>query len=334
MKARHRFCICLMMLTAAACVILSGTAAPDGEESGGKAPDRFKVTVKVNMVNVPVTVRHKEGGFVKGLPQEAFRVYEDGVPQDISIFAQEGLPTHIAIVLDISGSVNTAWGTIRYATLRFIEHLHPDDRFSLYTFNTQTRLKKDWEQKADRMDEVLGSIYCNGNTKVWDTVWLVSREGFKGIEGKKAVIIMSDGMDNRSSKTYDESVEAAVRSEAAVYVVSKTEALKQMYEYLQRTIGGPYYDVPPEVFARADLALRNLADKTGGRVLYPNSFGQLNDVYAEVIEELRNQYTIGYISNNPLNDGSYRNIEVRVNAENATVSARPGYYAPNEMPAH
>lgn len=334
MKARHRICLCLMVLAVAACMVLPGTTAPEETESGGQPSDRFKVTVKVNMVNVPVTVRRKEGGFVKGLPQEAFRIYEDGVPQEISIFAQEGLPTHIALVLDISGSVNNAWGTIRYATLRFVEHLHPDDRFSLYTFNTQTRLKMDWGKKTDRMDEVLSSIYCTGNTKVWDTVWLVGREGFKGIEGKKAIIIMSDGMDNRSSKTYYESVEAAVRSEAAVYVVSKTGALQQMYQYHKRTTGDPYEYFKPEDFARADLALRNLAEKTGGRVLYPNGFGQLNDVYEEVIEELRNQYTLGYISNNPVNDGSYRNIEVRVNAPGAVISARPGYYAPNEMPSY
>ena len=331
MKARHKLCLCLMILVVAVGIILPGTAAPEGEESGGKTSDRFRVTVKVNMVNVPVTVRRREGGFLKGLPQEAFRIYEDGVLQEISIFAQEGLPTHIAIVLDISASVNNAWGTIRYATLKFVEHLHPDDRFSLYTFNTQTRLKMDWGQKTDRMGQVLSSIYCTGNTKVWDTVWLISREGFEGIEDKKAIIIMSDGMDNRSSKTYDETLEAAVRSEAAIYIVSETEALSQMYQYHKRTTGDPYDYFQPEDFARADLALRNLADKTGGRVLYPNSFGQLNDVYAEVIEELRNQYTIGYISNSPVNDGAYRTIEVKVNAPDARVSARPGYYAPNDI---
>ena len=77
-----------------------------------------------------------------------------------------------------------------------------------------------------------------------------------------------------------------------------------------------------------DLALRKLAHETGGRVLYPNSFGQLNDVYAEVYEELRNQYTIGYISTNTLKDGSYRHIQVKVEAPGAVISARPGYYAP------
>jgi VWFA-related protein len=80
---------------------------------------------------------------------------------------------------------------------------------------------------------------------------------------------------------------------------------------------------------QADLALRQLAYQTGGRVLYPNSFGQLNNVYAEVDEELRNQYTVGYISSNPIKDGSYRSIDVRVNTRGAVASSRPGYYAPD-----
>ena len=106
----------------------------------------------------------------------------------------------------------------------------------------------------------------------------------------------------------------------------------QMYLYDKRKYGDPYGLFRPEDFVIADLALRNLAEKTGGRVLYPNSFGQLNDIYEEVIEELRNQYTIGYVSNNAINDGSYRNIDVRVNVPDSSVTARPGYYAPNEIP--
>jgi len=324
-----------MLVLAAAGSLRGGPQPPssDQDDTAGRPAERFKVQVKVNMVNVPVTVRRKEGGFIRGLPQEAFRIYEDGVLQDISLFAQEGLPAHVAIVLDISGSVNSAWGTIRHATRSFVEHLHPEDRFSLYTFNTQIRLKMDWGNNTDRVDEVLGSIYCTGNTKIWDTVWAVSRNAFRGDEDKKAVIMMSDGMDNRSGISYSDAVEAAVRSEAAVYIVSKTEALRQMYLYHKRSTADPYEYYRPDDFARADLALRHLAEKTGGRVLYPNDFDKLDNIYGEVIEELRNQYTLGYISNNSVNDGSYRNIEVRVNAPNASVGARPGYYAPQDMPA-
>lgn len=330
MRIHTRFRMLLLIHVFASVSLWSGPQQGAPETPNGD-PRGFKVSVKVNMVTVPVTVRRPEGGFIKGLKQDAFRVYEDGVPQEIMLFAQEGLPTRIAIVLDISGSVRTAWGTIIHATKKFVEHLHPEDRFALYTFNTDIRLKMDWGARTDRMDAVLGSIYCKDNTNLWDTVWAVSSNAFRGIEEKKAVIIMSDGLDTGSSVSYQQALEAAERSEAAVYIVSKTEAIRQLY--LIEKEENPYFSIPHEAFAQADLLLRNLAYKTGGRVLYPNMFGQLDDVYEEVHEELRNQYTLGYISNNAVNDGSYRGIQVRVNAPGATITSRPGYYAPNSMPA-
>jgi Ca-activated chloride channel homolog len=292
-----------------------------------KAQEGFKIGVEVNMVTVPVTVRRPEGSFLKNLPKTAFHVYEDGEPQEMVFFAQEGLPARIAIVLDISGSVRTEWGTIKFATKKFVENLKSDDEFSLVTFNTEIRLKMDWGRKADRVDSVLSSIYCKDNTKLWDAIYVVSNDVFKDIKEKKAMIIMSDGLDNESAVSYKEALQAAVRSEAALYVVSKTEAVKTMMQTA-------YQSVPQQEFANADLALRQLAYETGGRVLYPNSFGQLDNIYAQVDEELRNQYTVGYISTNTMKDGSYRRIEVRVNEPGATVSARPGYYAPDELKIH
>jgi Ca-activated chloride channel homolog len=303
----------------------SASANPNVSQS--KEEEGFKIGVEVNMVTVPVTVRNREGGFVKGLNKDAFRISEDGAEQEIITFAQEAVPTRIAIVLDTSGSVRYEWGTIKFATKKFAENLKPEDQFSLVVFNTEIRLKMDWGRDFDRIDPVLSSIYCKDNTNLWDTIWVVSNDVFKGISQKKAMIIMSDGLDNNSSVSYDEALNAAIRSEAAVYVVSKTEAVRQSMLYNQAQ-AGVYGSVPKEVFLQADEALRKLAYETGGRVLYPNSFGQLNDVYAQVDEELRNQYSLGYISTNRVKDGKYRNIEVRVASPDAVITARPGYYAP------
>jgi VWFA-related protein len=295
-----------------------------------RGQEGFKIGVEVNMVNVPVTVRKPGGGFIKGLPQSAFRIAEDGEEQEILFFAQEGLPVRIAIVLDISGSVQPEWGAIRFATKKFAENLQTEDQFSLITFNTETRLKMDWGLKTDRIDSVLGSIWCKGVTNLWDAIWVVSNDVFKGIREKKAMIVMTDGLDNNSSISYKEALDAAARSEAAVYVVSKTQAVRESWESRLRN-ARVYENIPQSVFIQADLELRRLAHETGGRVLYPNSFGQLDNIYAEVNEELRNQYTLGYISNNKIKDGGYRRIQVVVDAPGAISSARPGYYAPNEL---
>ncbi len=316
--------ICLVPAT-----LLLWAQQQDPSNVPGSDQEGFKIRVEVNTINVPVTVRRPEGGFVKGLSQSDFRIFEDGKPQEIVFFAQEGLPTRIALVLDASGSVLSEWGTIKYATKRFLEQLKPEDQFSLTSFNTEIKLKMDWGRKTDRVDRVLTSIYCKGNTKLWDAIYVVSNDVLKGISGKKAIIIMSDGMDNESTVSYDVALQAAIRSEAAIYVVSKTEAIRQLY--LASSKGSFYGGIPNEVFVQADLVLRKLAYETGGRVLYPNTFGQLGDIYAQVDEELRNQYTLGYISGNSLKDGSYRKISVAVNARGAAVSARPGYYAPDAL---
>jgi len=326
-----KFLTCLLLFT----LFSAAGAALWGQQQSAESDKTydqggFKIGVEVNMVTVPITVRKKEGGFLKGLPKNAFRIYEDGEPQEIDFFAQEGLPTRIAIVLDSSGSVRSEWGTIKYATKKFIENLHPEDAFSLVSFNTDIRLKMDWGQKTDRVDAVLTSIYCKDNTNLWDALWVVCNDVFRGIEEKKAIIIMSDGLDTGSSVTYKEALQSAVRSEAALYIVSKTEAVRQLMMYQSSKTPGYYSLISPEDFVNADLALRKLAHETGGRVLYPNSFGQLDDVYSEVYEELRSQYTVGYVSTNTAMDGSYRSIQVRVNARDALISARPGYFAGEE----
>src|SRR6266545_4618549 len=199
---------------------------PQKPEEQKKDQEPFKIGVEVNLVTVPVTVRKPGGGFVKGLPQSAFQVLEDGEPQEIISFAQEGVPTRIAIVLDISGSVRYEWGSIKFATKKFIEHLKPEDKFALVTFNEETRLKMDWGNNPGRVDQVLTSVYCKGGTNLWDAVWVASTQVFKDVAEKKAIIMMSDGLDNGSSISYSEMLDAAVRSEAMVYVVSKTEAVR------------------------------------------------------------------------------------------------------------
>lgn len=150
-----------------------------------KEQEGFKIGVEVNMVAVPVTVRQRDGAFIKSLPQSAFHIYEDGEAQEIVIFAQEGVPARIAIVLDVSGSVNPEWGTIKFATKKFAENLKPEDQFAIVTFNTEIRLKMDWGRNMDRLDPVLGSIFCKDQTNLWDAIWVTCDDVFKGIRTRR-----------------------------------------------------------------------------------------------------------------------------------------------------
>jgi len=330
-STRFSIAAAMIILMAAGTLGLASGLAQEPEQQQKQDPGQFKIGVEVNMIMVPVTVRKPEGGFVKGLEKDDFLIREDGVAQEILSFAQEGVPTRVAIVLDISGSVRPEWGRIKFSTKKFAENLQAEDQFAIVTFNTDTRLRMDWGRKLDRIDPVLTSIYCKDLTYLWDTIWVVSTQVFEGVTEKRAIIIMTDGLDSGSSVTYKESLDSAVRSDAAVYVVSKTEAVRQTWLYQMSQSKGYYSGVPQEVFAQADATLRRLAYETGGRVLYPNTFGQLDDIYAEVNEELRSQYTLGYVSKNSRKDGSYRRIEVLVRAPDVQHSSRPGYYAPTAI---
>ena len=312
--------------------------APGAETIAANEGDisSFVITSEVNMVSVPVTVRRADGNFYKGLTQKSFKIMEDGKEQEIVFFAEEALPTHIAIVLDISGSVRSEWGTVKYATKRFLENLSSDDSFSLTVFNDNVVQMMDWGRKTDRVDAVLTSIYCKNTTKLWDAIHVVSSDVFDGVDGKKVMIIMSDGLDNQSYYSYADAVRAAVENGVAIYIVSMTKALNNYYDYVIPQMGYArdelMYRLQREL-VQAEAILRRLAHDTGGRVLQSNDFGQLGNVYAEVGEELRNQYTIGYISTNTAKDGTYREINVGVLApdeRNVMIAARPGYYAPKK----
>ena len=312
--------------------------APGAETTASDEGDlpTFVIRTDVSMVSVPVTVRRKDGSFYKGLTQKSFKILEDGKEQEIVFFAEEALPAYIAIVLDISGSVRPEWGAIKYATKRFLDNFSPDDSFSLTTFNDEVNLKMEWGKKTDMVDAVLTSVYCKDSTKLWDAIWTVSDDLFNGIDGKKVMIVMSDGLDNNSLVSYADAVRAAVENEIAIYIVSTTKALNNYYDYIIPQTGYRrdelMYRLQREL-VQGETMLRRLADATGGRVLQSNDFGKLDNVYAEVSEELRNQYTIGYISTNTAKDGTYREIDVGVlmrDAPNVDVTARPGYYAPRK----
>ena len=154
-------------------------AAPFNNNDEGTSP--FRIGIDVSMVSVPVTVRRADGSLLKGLTRQSFRILEDGREQEIVFFAEEALPTHIAMVLDISGSVRPEWGTIRRSTKNFLEHLSPDDHFSIITFNDEVRMKMNWGKSTERIDDVLTSIYCQGVTNLWDAIHAVSEQAFAGV---------------------------------------------------------------------------------------------------------------------------------------------------------
>lgn len=293
------------------------------EQKGG-----FKIGVSVNQVFLSVNARSVNGGFVRGLTKDDFEVFEDGVRQKILNFYSEAVPVHVVLLIDASGSTQEEQGAMRRAAIRFAESLTPEDRIAIIAFSDRPVLKLDWTNDLDKVRNAVESVYAKGATVLNDAIYVTFDDLLKKVDGKKAVILLTDGADTGSMVTQKQAFDLAVRSQAMVYVVSKLQ------EYWAGAIQarGNSWPVPrvlsDDYIINNKRFLQRLAQQTGGKVLDSQSFATLADVYAQVAEELKNQYYLSYSPTNILRDGAWRTVEVRVEKPGVVVSTRPGYYAP------
>jgi len=314
-------------------LLLLGLFSGQPQESSQTQQDEgFRIGVAVNQVFLSVNARSVAGGFVSGLIQEDLQVYENGVKQEILNFYSEGVPVNVVLLIDISGSTREAQGEIQRAALGFASSLSDEDRVAIITFNDAPRLILNWTNDIEKVELALGSIYAKGSTVFNDALYVTFDDLLAKVEGKKAVIALTDGIDTNSMVEPEDTMNLAVRSEAMVYVVSKLEeywagaiaarmAFQARGQLVPRVLKDPF-------ILSAKRFLERLAQQTGGTVLDTKAFSSLSDVYRQVAEELKNQYYISYIPSNILKDGKWRDIEVRARRSGVVVSTRPGYYAP------
>ena len=303
------------------------------EESSQDQPgEGFRIGVAVDQVFLSVNARSITGGFESNLTREQIQVFEDGVQQEIVNFYSQGVPVHVVLLIDISGSTRSAQGEIHQAALGFARSLDSEDRVAIITFNDAPRLILDWTNDIEKVEVALGSIYAKGSTVLNDALYVAFDDLLASVEGKSAVIALTDGIDTSSMVDSAETMNLAIRSESMVYVVSKLEqywagAVAARMAYQRRT-GYVPKQLTDSFILDARRFLQRLARQTGGKVFDAKAFLSLSDVYRQVAEELKNQYYISYISSNILKDGKWRQVEVRARPAGVVVSTRPGYYAP------
>jgi len=288
----------------------------------------FRIGVAVNQVFLSVNARSVGGGFVRELTKDSFRVFEDGVQQQIVNFYSEAVPVRVVLLVDISGSTVSEQAEIRRAALELVKNLGPEDQVAIIVFNYQPRLICNWTNDRERIENALLSIYPKGTTVLHDALYVTFDDLLKGVTGKKAVVLLTDGADTGSSVDPAEVQEMAIKSEAMVYTVSKLD------EYWAGAIAArqdPRYAMVREYSDDYILSnkryLERLSTQTGGKVLDARAFATLVDVYKTVADELKNQYYMSYTPTNPARDGRWRNIEIQSVNPGVVASTRPGYYA-------
>ncbi len=271
--------------------------------------------VSVDLVNVLCSVFDKNtNAFVTNLMQEDFDIYEDGRKQEIKNFAREtDLPLTIAMLIDTSGSVKPKLKFEQEAATSFFQSiLRETDRAMLVEFDSGVTLVQDFTNDPNKLARGISKLRAGGGTALYDAIHITCDEKLIREIGRKALIILSNGEDQSSRVTLKQATEMALLAEATTFAVSTSK--------------GGFFGVGGS--EKGDDVLEDIAKETGGKIFFPFMIEDLEEAFRQINQELRSQYSIGYLSTNPLRDGSYRKIEIKVSEGGLKLSHRKGYYAP------
>lgn len=313
-------------------------------KSDGEVKPGDIISVNTSEVMLPVTVRDSSGRLVSDLTRRNFRVFEDNVEQPLSDLALRQVPVDVVLMVDASSSVASNLDDFRRAAESFAAQLDPEDRISLIKFDDRVQLLLDWTRSRFQLQRALTRIESGMFTRFNDALFLAAREQFGPAQSRRAVIVLSDGIDSRRGTTSAEgALQALLAAQVAVYVISNTEIARaaKLAELDSLTNGSDSavrfnqlrIDDLREglrVLDESEQRLAQLTESTGGRLYKPRSFAALGDAYREVAEELRTQYAIYYTPSNKTRDGGFRQVRVETTNRAYRTSTRVGYFAPRQ----
>jgi VWFA-related protein len=286
------------------------------------------IKTETTLVSLNVSVfNNKSKMFVGSLNKEDFRVFEDGKEQTISYFASTDVPFDLVLLVDLSGSTAEKRDLIKKTTLRFIEAARPNDRLAIVTFSDDANIVSPLTLDREQLKASVANMNGMGGSHVWDAVKfaLDNVVGPKTLERRRAVVLMSDGVDGALSR-YGGARGSKITFADLVEQVRQTDTLiVPIYLDTQDSAGGSYMDVEYE---NARRTLNLLANESGGSYYKAKKLSDLEGVYEQVINDLGKVYSLGYKPTNPARDATWRNVQISiVNREDLVARSRPGYYA-------
>jgi Ca-activated chloride channel family protein len=310
-----------------------------GQEAASQDADEV-LRVETSLVTVAARVVDGKGKYISNLRREDFSIMEDGVAQQLAYFEPVESPFTVALLLDTSGSTGFRLEDIQKAALVFIDQLRPDDRVMVVAFNDKVEFLAGPTSDRARLRSAIELKPSNSGTYLYDAVEYMLKERLGSIRGRRAVVLFTDGVDNASdTATYASSLQNIEASDVLVYPVQYDTFIEQAE--LQAISGIASAAVagdvtikhtkvyPPgftaEHYKRADAYLRQVARKSGTRFYHAESLKKLSEAFAQIAQELRWQYSLGYYPQRVARPGERRQISVRVNKRNLVVKARDSY---------
>ena len=296
------------------CSIASVAAMAWQNRGSAEGPqERARFHVSVHAVYLNVVVIGSAGRFWPELTSEDFEVLEEGVPQELSYFADEKTPVTVLMLLDASSSIQRSLKGVRFAAVNFLRRLRVGDTAAVAFFNHELRFATTFTDDQTLLAGGVKSMRASGLTALYDSV-LTSLERLSTIDGRKALLVFSDGADSwpaegGSESTMKDAFEGGKLSDASIYAIGFLGAMPQGYG-VNRGF------------------LKRLSLESGGRAFFPKGTKELNKVFNQIHTELSSQYRMAYMPKNTEKDGGWRNIEVRIKGTtDLAARTRLGYYA-------
>jgi VWFA-related protein len=295
----------------ARCLIILILAMP---LMGQDSPAPFVMSVNSDFMELHVSVVDEKDRNVGGLTRENFRIQENGIPQPITIFKHEDIPVSLGLVIDNSRSIEPRKARLDAATLAFVRQSHPEDESFIVHFDFDARLERDFTTNLSDLEETLAASKPFGQTAIYDALMIALDHMQKARHEKKALLLVTDGLDNASQITFGQALEAVKRSRVAIIVVGLLSASEGL---------------------KAEATLARIAEASGGRAYFPDDVDQARAMMERAAHDLRTQYTIGYVPSDPAHDGTWRSVRLEIipppgSKEKLNVDYRHGYYRPNE----
>jgi VWFA-related protein len=322
-KAGHFF-VHIAAAVAFSLVASSGMKADDSPQENTPRPREYTINVDVNLVVLHATVLDRKGRQVTDLKKENFKVYEDGVVQNLSVFSHADIPVTLGIVIDDSGSMKDKRAAVNAAALTFVKTSNPQDQVFVVNFNDVYYLDTpgDFASNIEELKAALDKIDSRGGTALYDSVYASLDHMKLGNRDKKVVLVITDGEDNASRYTFEELVRYLQKGNAVVYTVGLLGSAEP----------GGLFKVHGGGSRRAAKVLEKLSEVSGGQAYFPKSLDEVESTCVGIARDIRSQYTLAYYSTNSKKDGTFRAVRVDAAAprrsEKLTVRTRTGYFAP------
>lgn len=312
------------------------------------------IKIETDLVTIPVRILDRKGRFIGGLAKENFKVFEDGVEQEIAYFSNEKQPFTVALVLDMSYSTTFKIAEIQSAAISFINQLGADDKVMVVSFDQEVHMLCEATNDRQRIYRAIRSTSIQTGTSLYEAIDLVMNDRLKSIKGRKAIILFTDGVDTTSTRSNDlRNLDDVRELDALVYPIrydtfADVQSMKDKSIILNPTGStGPFPPQKPtgnplpipipttgtadtrgttvEEYRRAQEYLDQLALRSGGRLYEANTTGNLAAAFSRIASELREYYSLGFYPKNDQKTGRIRKLKVKVDQEGVAVRARDSY---------